>query len=140
MGMGYLEHEVSAYSRSHSAMQYRVLDNIRQESSEQTPQPFVQEPLGAGCEVQVETIAIELRDTAGRHNDTLRVAVLNNVQCQDEGIDKCWRQPVILGRRKSQDVDVFLRFALFGSWIGAHDGASSRGDRDREESGHRVIR
>lgn len=138
--MGYLEHEVSAYSRSYSAMNYGVPDNIRQESSEQTPQPFVQESFCAGCEVQVETIAIELWDTAGRHHDTFRVAVLNNVQCQDKGIDKGWCQSVILGRRESQDVDIFLLLALFGSWIGAHDGASSRGDRDREESGHGVIR
>lgn len=61
--------------------------------------------------------------------------MLDDVKSENHRIDKCRGQPVVFRRGKCEHVDILLILA-FCCWVGAHDGAASRGDRDGEEGSH----
>lgn len=69
--------------------------NIRQKSSEQAPQPVLEEPFGFPDKIQIKPIAIEFDNSTGSHYDTLGVTVFNNVQREQESINKNGCQSVV---------------------------------------------
>lgn len=115
--MGYL-----LYSQFFSGSSCQVSGrHIRQESSEQPPQPLIEEALGACRNVQVKSIAVKLGNPAGSNDNTLGIPVLNNVQSQDHRVNKRRRQPVILWRGKGEQVDILLLLTLLGCRVRADD-------------------
>lgn len=71
--------------------------NIRQKASEQSPQPFLKEPFGFHENIEIEPIAVELCNSTSSDYDALGVAVLDNVQGEQQSINKSGCQSVVRG-------------------------------------------
>lgn len=74
-----------------------VEQNIRQQASEQAPQPVLEEPLGLPDNIQIKSIAVELGNPTSCNYNALGVAVLDNVQREQQSINKSGCQPVVRG-------------------------------------------
>ena len=124
VGMGYL-----SLSTTRLSMEERG-EGVRQKPPEELPQPIRHEALGGQRQLQIQPIAIELGNSAGRYHHTFRIPVLNDIQGEEQGVDKPGSQSVVFSRGKCEEVDVLL--FLRGGGVRADDLASRGGNGDSE--------